>query len=158
MDNNSLMDDDSLVVLRCSTIVFRDDAVLLVHRPDRGDWVLPGGRPRPHEGVLACARREIREETGLEVDPGRCAFVLDAIDPSGRHRTIEVVFLSPDRPTARPAGSEPGREPTFVSLSRLGELVMHPPLAGHLRALHGHRDRTVPYLGNLWRPRHSVSS
>lgn len=147
------MGDDSLVVLRCSTIIFRRDAVLLVHRPEQGDWVLPGGRPRPHEGALACARREIREETGLEIDPGRCAFVLDTIDPSGRHRTIEMVFLSPDQPTGQPAGSEPGREPAFVSLGRLGGLTMHPPLAGHLRGVHDRRDRTVPYLGNMWRPR-----
>lgn len=25
--------------------------MLLVQRLDRGDWVLPGGRPHPHEGM-----------------------------------------------------------------------------------------------------------
>ncbi|MGH3767570.1 MAG: NUDIX domain-containing protein [Pseudonocardiaceae bacterium] len=76
-----------------------------------GDWVLPGGRPRPGQGALACARREVGEETGLDVHPGRYAFVLETIDPSGEQRVIEVVFLSTDRPTARPVGSEPGMEP-----------------------------------------------
>ena len=121
---------DVPVVLRCSTIVFRDDAVLLVGRPARGDWVLPGGQPRSHEGVRACARREVREETGLEVDPGRCAFVLDTIDPTGRDRIVEIVFLSP---------------------ARLGGLVLRPPLAGYVRSVHSNRDRTAPYPGNLWR-------
>lgn len=48
--------------------------------------------------MLGCARREVREETGLDVDPGQCAFVLETIDSSGEQRVIEVVFLSPDRP------------------------------------------------------------
>ena len=146
------MSADELVVLRCATIVFRNGEVLLVRRAARTDWVLPGGRPRPREGVLACARREVREETGLDIDPGRCAFVLDTIDPSGEQRVIEVVFLSPDRPSAQPVGSEPGMEPEFVALGRLGELDLRPPLAGHIRALHANRNHsTAPYLGNLWR-------
>jgi 8-oxo-dGTP diphosphatase len=150
------MSSDPPVVLRCSTIVFRDDTVLLIHRPRRGDWVLPGGRPRSHEGVAACARREVREETGLAADPGRCAFVLDTIDPTGRNRIVEVVFLSPSRPRAQPVSSEPDREPVFVPVGRLGELTLRPPLGGHIRALHGHRDQTAPYLGNMWRPTQGV--
>ena len=146
------MNPDPPVTLRCATIVFRDTAVLLVHRMSRGDWVLPGGRPRAREGVLACARRELREETGLDVDPGRCAFVLETIDPSGEQRVIELVFLSPDRPSAQPSGAEPGMQPQFVPLSQLGELTLRPPLGGHIRALHANRHHsTAPYLGNLWR-------
>lgn len=145
------MNADELVVLRCATIVFRNGEVLLVRRSARGDWVLPGGRPHLREGALACARREVREETGLDVDPGRCAFVLDTINPRGDQRVIEVVFLSSDRPTAQPVGSESGMEPAFVALSRLSELDLRPPLAGHIRALHANRFSTAPYLGNLWR-------
>ena len=79
---------DSIDV-RCSAIVFRDDAVLLVHRSRNGtdDWVLPGGTPRPSESMAACARRETLEETGLSVDPARVAFVLEALGPgSTAHR------------------------------------------------------------------------
>jgi 8-oxo-dGTP diphosphatase len=141
-----------LVVLRCSTVVFREDAVLLVHRSERGDWVLPGGRPRPGEGSAACAHREVREETGLLVDPGQCAFILDTIDPSGRKRIVEIVFLSPDPPAGSPVKSESGLNPQFVLLDRLSGLRMRPPLGGHLRSLHAQRRRqTAPYLGNMWR-------
>jgi NUDIX domain-containing protein len=48
--------EDSLVELRCAVAVIRGDAVLLVQRPDHGDWVLPGGRPHPHEGMASCAQ------------------------------------------------------------------------------------------------------
>jgi ADP-ribose pyrophosphatase YjhB (NUDIX family) len=55
---------------------------------------------REHQdaGPAACARRTIREETGMDIDPCRCAFVLGAIAQLGERRVLEVVFLSPDRP------------------------------------------------------------
>jgi len=37
---------------------------------ERGEWDLPGGRPDPGEDDRAALKREMREETGLEVDVG----------------------------------------------------------------------------------------
>ena len=53
-----------------SAVVF-DDArarVLLQRRSDNGRWGLPGGGVEPGESVTAAALREVREETGLEVE------------------------------------------------------------------------------------------
>ena len=50
--------------------VFAADAegrVLLVRRVDNGFWALPGGCQDLGETPAECARRECREETGLEV-------------------------------------------------------------------------------------------
>lgn len=47
------------------------DAVLALRRRSDGEWELPGGRIHPTEGVVACLRRELREETGLDVDVHR---------------------------------------------------------------------------------------
>lgn len=153
------MTSDPLVVLRCSTIIYRNDSVLLIKREGRGDWVLPGGQPRSHEGILSCARREIFEETGLSVDPGRCAFVFETMDPTGEDRVIEIVFLTSDRSLPDPPVSEPGMKSGFVPLNLIGPLNLRPPLAGHIRALHGKAaPATAPYLGNLWRPANNVRS
>ncbi|MEU6284416.1 NUDIX hydrolase [Streptomyces sp. NPDC047028] len=141
---------------RCSVILFRGQSVLLVHRTAKNldDWVLPGGTPRPGESMAACARREMREETGLAVEPTRVAFVLEAMDPSSGGRTVDLVFAadgSAHGQTPRPL--EPGMEPEFVSFSRLRELDLRPPLAGHLPGFfHRGAHRYAPYLGNLWRP------
>ena len=40
--------------------------VLVVHRPQYGDWSFPKGKRKPGESDEACAVREVREETGLE--------------------------------------------------------------------------------------------
>ena len=55
-----------LVVLQ--GVVQSERGVLLAVRGDLRGWELPGGNPRAGEGDEAALRREIREETGLEVE------------------------------------------------------------------------------------------
>ena len=68
-----------------SKAVVLSDGLLLVTRnrssrdPD-GEWLLlPGGGQRPGEDLLATLRREVREETGIEVEPGRLLWVREYI-------------------------------------------------------------------------------
>lgn len=141
--------------VRCSTIVFRGQDLLLVHRARNGsdDWVLPGGTPRSGESMAACARRETLEETGVPVEPTRVAFVLEALRPGSSRRTVDLVFLANGPFGVEPEPREPDLEARFVPLGVLPELRMRPPLAGYLRALNANGTyRTAAYLGNLWRP------
>ena len=62
-------------VIPCVGAVIRDDKgrLLLVkrgHEPGAGLWSLPGGRIEPGETDAEALKREMREETGLEVEPG----------------------------------------------------------------------------------------
>jgi ADP-ribose pyrophosphatase YjhB (NUDIX family) len=45
--------------------------ILLMRRSDNGHWGLPGGYVEPGESVIAATRREVREETGYEIEVGR---------------------------------------------------------------------------------------
>lgn len=72
-------------------IVFREEAVLLVRRgkpPRIGQWSLPGGAQHVGEKAEEAARRELREETSIEVGQMALAYVFDAInqDEDGRAR------------------------------------------------------------------------
>jgi 8-oxo-dGTP diphosphatase len=130
------MTDRSRVELRCSAIVFRDDRLPLLrrHRDSTQDWVLPGGHPRPREGVAACVEREALEETGIRIQAPRVAFVLEATDPAGERRLIEVVFLAEERDgRTGPRAAEPGAEAVLVPVEDTPELTLRPALAGYLR-------------------------
>ena len=50
-------------------VLIHDGRVLLLLN-ERGEWDLPGGRPDPGEDHRAALEREVREETGLEVEVG----------------------------------------------------------------------------------------
>jgi 8-oxo-dGTP diphosphatase len=143
--------DNSLVELRCAVVVVRGDAVLLLHRHDRGDWVLPGGRLRPHESMGSCVR-ETREETGLDIQPVGCALVAEINDPRTRRRVVELVFPADEFDTAAPMIDEPGPRPLWVPWEDLKGVQPRPPIAGFPPELARRQGKNARYLGNLWRP------
>jgi len=70
-------------------LVFRREDVLLVRRgrpPRLGEWSLPGGAQRLGERAEDAARRELREEAGIEVGPLELLAVVDAITPGEAER------------------------------------------------------------------------
>jgi 8-oxo-dGTP diphosphatase len=61
-------------------IVVRDGALLMVQRgrvPNRGLWSIPGGKVERGEHLADALRREVREETGLEIEVGRLAGFIE---------------------------------------------------------------------------------
>jgi ADP-ribose pyrophosphatase YjhB (NUDIX family) len=154
-------DDGALVPLRCSVLFFRDDSVLLCRRTDLDDiWVLPGGTPRTGESSAAAGRREVLEETGLDIAAERVAFVLETSDWERTHHLIEIVFLASERDrSAVPQHLEEHLEPAFVSLDTLGTLKLRPSsITGYIRGFVRSHKPTAAYLGNLWRPENDAPS
>lgn len=77
-------------------VVIRGDEVLLVRRafpPRQGEWSLPGGRLELGESLEDAVRREVREETGIEVAVGPLVEVFDRVhrDDAGRVRYHFVI-------------------------------------------------------------------
>ena len=89
-------------------VVRRGRAALLVRRakpPRRGQWSLPGGLLRLGEPVRAAARREVREETGLELGTLELLDVVDCIERDAEGR-VRYHYLLVDF-TAEAVGGEP---------------------------------------------------
>ena len=72
----------------CVGAIIRDAAgrLLLIrrgHEPEAGSWSLPGGRVEPGESDAQALVREMREETGLIVQPGPLVGAVERPGPGG---------------------------------------------------------------------------
>jgi len=76
------------VVLRPAADPVAPPEVLLAVRSDLVGWELPGGTPEPGEDLEATLIREVREETGLEVEVER--LVGDYVREGFRPHTARV--------------------------------------------------------------------
>ncbi|MCU7822193.1 NUDIX domain-containing protein [Kitasatospora sp. DSM 101779] len=133
--------------------VVQDDAgrVLLIHKTDNGLWALPGGGHDIGEFVADTVVREVREETGVDVevvtvtglytDPGH----LMAYDDGEVRQQFSICFR------ARLIGghlrtSEESKEVRWVDPANLDDLDIHPSM--RLRIQHAlDPDRVQPYIG-----------
>jgi ADP-ribose pyrophosphatase YjhB (NUDIX family) len=70
-------------MIGAGAVVIAENRVLLIRRgrpPLEGEWSLPGGRLELGESVEHAVVREVREETGLDVEPLQLLGVYDLID------------------------------------------------------------------------------
>ncbi len=78
-------------IVGVGVVVWRGAELLLIQRgkpPRAGSWSLPGGMQELGETVRETAAREIREETGLEIEITTLIDVFDSVsrDDTGRIR------------------------------------------------------------------------
>jgi len=74
----------------------QDGAILLIRRgtpPSEGLWSVPGGRVEWGETLSEAVRREVLEETGLEVEVGEVAGLVERIY-EGFHYVIVDYFVT----------------------------------------------------------------
>ena len=109
-----------------------DDAgrVLLVcrkHPPQAGLWHIPGGRLEPGETLTECCRREVLEETGIEVIPSKIVAVADR-KIEGFHYII-IDFLA-KLTAASPREPHPSTDAADACWVRPDDLTEYPLVTG----------------------------
>lgn len=83
------------IEVTCACLVRNSDKKLLLIQSPKwsGMWVLPGGHVDPGEKITEAAKRETREETGLEADSVTIIRFDEAINPPTFHRPIHLVYF-----------------------------------------------------------------
>lgn len=136
------------------TCVIRDERgrVLMIHKVDNDLWAVPGGGHEPGESITDTVRREVREETGLEVEvTGLVGTYTNphhvmAYDDGEVRQQFSLCFTGRQTGgSAREDGIET-KEVRWVEPSELPKLNIHPSMRMRIEhALDG--SRTAPYLG-----------
>ncbi|MFG2980638.1 NUDIX domain-containing protein [Streptomyces sp. NPDC048258] len=149
-DDPQAPEPNSMVVAASAVVTDSEGRILLQRRRDNDLWALPGGGMDLGDSLPGTAVREVKEETGLDVeitglvgtytDP---RHIIEYSDGEVR-RQFNVCF------TARITGgelslSDESTELRFVALADLDALPMHH--TQRLRLQHFLEHRSAPYLG-----------
>jgi len=105
-------------------VVVSDGAILLVkrgHDPGKGLWAVPGGKVHLGETMRDAARREVLEETGVDVETGEIAWVGETIGPD--HHIVLVDFHATVL-GGEPEAADDADEARFVPLGEVRDLPL----------------------------------
>lgn len=122
--------------LAVGAVVLDDQRRLLVVRrrdePAAGRWSVPGGRVEPGETVRGAVRREVAEETGLEVEAGDLLWFVEL--RGDEHHYVVLDFAA----TVRGGELRAGDDADEVAWMTRGELASAGPTDGLLEHLDRH--------------------
>jgi 8-oxo-dGTP pyrophosphatase MutT (NUDIX family) len=97
--------------------------VAVVHRPKYDDWTFPKGKLDAGETYRDAARREVFEETGLDVVPGEELVSVSYRDASGRKKTVRYWEMRVDGGDFTP--NDEVDELRWVAVSGAGRLLTY---------------------------------
>jgi ADP-ribose pyrophosphatase YjhB (NUDIX family) len=128
------------VVVRVFVMVVDDGGRILAHARDTGPWSLPGGALELGESLEECARREVREETGVELVDLQILTAVSVpdhvivTDELGPHQQVAVLA------SARAGGQEPRPSPEspvvrYLAFSELDQVPFDPAQRGYVDAI-----------------------
>ncbi len=122
-------------VVAVGALVIDDGRLLMVKRdrePGRGLWTVPGGHVELGEYLEQALRREVMEETGLEVEVGGLAGIFEVVgDP---HFVIHDYAAHLATKGQEPVAGEEVSEVRWVPLDEITNLECTPRLVETLTA------------------------
>lgn len=146
--------------VRVGVLLVAGGRLLLVQQA-RGDekyWLLPGGGLAIGETLADCARRELREELRLDIEPGPPLALVESVSPDQtaypKHVLHVVLAASADSRVLR-TGPLQMYDPAvlraeLVPTPKLARLDLRPPIADFLRACLEQLPTHLVYLGQRW--------
>ncbi len=115
-------------ILGVGAVVWNEKGeIVLIRRgnePRRGEWSIPGGRVEWGETILEAISREVREETGLEVEIAGLIEVVDSLsraDDGGVARHYVLVDFAARAVAGELRAGDDASEARWVSHAELAE-------------------------------------
>ncbi|HET7482897.1 MAG TPA: NUDIX domain-containing protein [Actinomycetota bacterium] len=120
-------------VVAVGAVVIHDGALLMVRRgrePGKGLWSIPGGRVEKHETLAGALAREVREETGLEIE---VADLLGILEVTGDPHYVILDHVATVVGAATPRAGDDADEVRWVPLDEVENLDCTPRFVESLR-------------------------
>ena len=144
--------DAAGTVVAAGAVVWRSDQahddgveVCLVHRPRYDDWSLPKGKLDPGEHLLACAVREVEEETGHRVVLGR-PLPTQLYEVNDAPKRVHYWAARADDDAPPWPGTKEVDLVEFLPVAEAVRRLTHARDAEIVNALSGNEIRTVPFV------------
>lgn len=77
---------ENKIVLGVYCLIEDDDKILLMEDVGKPGWKLPGGKANSYEKIVDVAKREIKEESDLEIEPVSIVAIEEYIKKGSEHR------------------------------------------------------------------------
>lgn len=117
-------------------LVRNDDNQVLLIRHCRRGWEIPQGRVEEGENLVDALRREVREEAGVEIEPGPLAAVWSMLTPPSA-----VIFTFLGRYTGgKLCGSDDSEEARWFTEAEAVAQVTGSVMRDRLKVLLDYRD------------------
>lgn len=144
------------IIAGAGIVINENDEVLMI-KTQKAGWTFPGGQVEVGENVIHAVKREVFEETGVDIEVGEVFCISSNTGKyPGYHGIKEIPtkimldFLCKAR-SGTPKPSEENSESVYVSKARALELIQAPAIAQRYKAYLEYTGRPI-YLEYVTKP------
>ena len=136
-------------IIAAAGIVVNDNDEVLMVKTHRGGWVFPGGQVEVGENVIDAVRREVMEETGVDIEVGEAFCISSNTCKYPGYNGVKEVptkimldFICRAK-GGTPRPSDENSESAFLSKEKAQELITAPAIIERYKAYFEYSGRPI---------------
>ncbi|MCR5695291.1 MAG: NUDIX hydrolase [Clostridia bacterium] len=144
-------------IIAAAGIVINDNDEVLMVKTHRGGWVFPGGQIEVGENVIDAVRREVIEETGVDIEVGEVFCISSNTCKYPGYNGVKEVptkiildFICKAK-GGTPRPSDENSESVFLSKDKAQELITAPAVIERYKAYLEYSGRPI-YMEYVTKP------